>query len=290
MSATEVLSALDRIHGTVSVIGSMNADYTVTAQRLPGPGETITGGPLQLLPGGKSGNQAAAAARIGATVQMFGAVGSDSNADFLLGALGEAGVNTTHVRRVLGASGTTVITVDAAGENTIVYSPGSNAQVTVDYVESVRDAFGEGFVLGGDGHRRRQAERQFLGEGGAGDDRQRVRITQRFAGNVLQQASGFGFQSFCRPDNARIRAHQRLNLTEHVAKYMARDHNQNVAAGRQRGRKIAFQVQGVRERNVREKRHVAAVVLQRRDMFRVVAPQDHVVTISCQRDGKSGAV
>jgi len=43
MSATEVLSALDRIHGTVSVIGSMNADYTVTAQRLPGPGETITG-------------------------------------------------------------------------------------------------------------------------------------------------------------------------------------------------------------------------------------------------------
>ena len=48
-------------------------------------GETITGGPLQLLPGGKSGNQAAAAARIGATVQMFGAVGSDSNADFLLG-------------------------------------------------------------------------------------------------------------------------------------------------------------------------------------------------------------
>ena len=34
MSATEVLSALDRIHGTVSVIGSMNADYTVTAQRL----------------------------------------------------------------------------------------------------------------------------------------------------------------------------------------------------------------------------------------------------------------
>ena len=148
MSATEVLSALDRIHGTVSVIGSMNADYTVTAQRLPGPGETITGGPLQLLPGGKSGNQAAAAARIGATVQMFGAVGSDSNADFLLGALGEAGVNTTHVRRVLGPSGTTVITVDAAGENTIVYSPGSNAQVTVDYVESVRDALARSSVLG----------------------------------------------------------------------------------------------------------------------------------------------
>ena len=132
MSATEVLSALDRIHGTVSVIGSMNADYTVTAQRLPGPGETITGGPLRLLPGGTSGNQAAAAARLGGPVPMFGAVGAASNAGFLLGGRGEAGVNTTHVRRVLGPSGTTVITVDAAGENTIVYSPGSLAQVTAD--------------------------------------------------------------------------------------------------------------------------------------------------------------
>ena len=38
--------------------------------------------------------------------------------------------------------------MDAAGENTIVYSPGSNAQVTVDYVESVRDALARSSVLG----------------------------------------------------------------------------------------------------------------------------------------------
>lgn len=148
MSSPEVLSALDRIHGTVSVIGSMNADYTVTAQRLPGPGETITGGPLQLLPGGKSGNQAAAAARIGATVRMFGAVGSDSNADFLLERLEDAGVDVSNVRRVLGPSGTTVIVVDADGENIIVYSPGSNAQVTVDYVQSMKDELVSSSVLG----------------------------------------------------------------------------------------------------------------------------------------------
>lgn len=148
MSSPEVLSALDRIHGTVSVIGSMNADYTVTAQRLPGPGETITGGPLQLLPGGKSGNQAAAAARIGATVRMFGAVGSDSNADFLLERLEDAGVDVSNVRRVLGPSGTTVIVVDADGENIIVYSPGSNAQVTVDYVQSMKNELVSSSVLG----------------------------------------------------------------------------------------------------------------------------------------------
>lgn len=148
MTDSMTLAALDRIHGTVSVVGSMNADYTVTTERLPGPGETVNGGPLQVLPGGKSGNQASAAARIGATVQMFGAVGSDANADFLLGRLGEAGVNTTNVRRVLGPSGTTVITVDAAGENTIVYSPGSNAQVSVDYIESMRGPLTSSSVLG----------------------------------------------------------------------------------------------------------------------------------------------
>ena len=41
-----------------------------------------------------------------------------------------------------------MITVDATGENTIVYSPGSNAQVTVDYVESVREALVRSSVLG----------------------------------------------------------------------------------------------------------------------------------------------
>ena len=147
-SATETLAALDRIHGAVAVVGSMNADYTVTTSRLPGPGETVTGGPLQVLPGGKSGNQAAAAARLGADVRMLGAVGSDANADFLLGELDAAGVDVSHVRRVDGPSGTTVITVDDEGENTIVYSPGSNAQVSVEYVESAKDALASASVLG----------------------------------------------------------------------------------------------------------------------------------------------
>lgn len=142
------LALLDGINGSVGIVGSMNADYTVTTPRLPGPGETVTGGQLEILPGGKSGNQAAAAARIGATSTMFGAVGSDQNADFLLGKLEDAGVDTSHVRRVEGASGTTVITVDEHGENTIVYSPGSNAKVDPDYIDSQREALLGSSVLG----------------------------------------------------------------------------------------------------------------------------------------------
>lgn len=144
----DILASLEGVHGVVCVVGSMNADYTVSTKRLPNGGETVNGGPLRILPGGKSGNQAAAAAKLGASVRMFGAVGSDANADFLLAQLKQAGVDVSNVRRVPGPSGTTVIVVDADGENIIVYSPGSNAQVTVDYVRSMKDRLVSSSVLG----------------------------------------------------------------------------------------------------------------------------------------------
>ncbi|KFI57733.1 ribokinase [Bifidobacterium cuniculi] len=144
----EDLRALDRLHGTVAVVGSMNVDYTITTPRLPEPGETVTGGPLELLPGGKSGNQAAAAALLGAQVRMFGAVGSDANAVFLLNHLNAAGVDVSQIKRVDGPSGLTVITVDDAGENTIVYSAGSNAQVDVEYALSKSEELTSASVLG----------------------------------------------------------------------------------------------------------------------------------------------
>lgn len=136
----------------VAVVGSMNADYTIVADRLPNPGETVNGSDLRVLPGGKSGNQAVSAAKIGANVQMFGAVGSDENAKFLLNTLESAGVDTSRILRVEGVkSGATVITVDAkGGENTIVYAPGSNAKVSVEYINQndVKQAICSASVLG----------------------------------------------------------------------------------------------------------------------------------------------
>lgn len=142
------LELLDRMRGTVSVIGSMNVDYTITTEHLPKPGETVTGGALTLLPGGKSGNQAVAAALLGADVRMFGAVGTDANAVFLLDHLDNAGVDISHIQRVDGPSGLTVITVDNEAENTIVYSAGSNAHVDVDYAKSVQEPLTSASVLG----------------------------------------------------------------------------------------------------------------------------------------------
>lgn len=60
---------------TVLVVGSVNADLTVRAERIPAPGETVLGGDATVSPGGKGANQAVAAALAGARVALCGAVG-----------------------------------------------------------------------------------------------------------------------------------------------------------------------------------------------------------------------
>ena len=76
--------------GRVIVVGSVNVDLVVRRPRLPAPGETVTGGTFERHHGGKGGNQAVAAARLGASVAIIGAVGADSFGDEARAALVEA--------------------------------------------------------------------------------------------------------------------------------------------------------------------------------------------------------
>lgn len=131
----------------IVVVGSLNADLVVRTERFPQPGETLHGSDLATLPGGKSANQAVAAGRLGGTVRMIGAVGDDGNGRLLRDSVAAAGVDTTHVAVREGVpTGTAVITVDAAGENTIVVSGGANATLTPDDLPA--DAFDGAGVLG----------------------------------------------------------------------------------------------------------------------------------------------
>ena len=61
----------------VCVVGSVNADLTFTVDALPRPGQTVLASSLSSSPGGKGGNQAVAAARAGAAVQLVAALGTD---------------------------------------------------------------------------------------------------------------------------------------------------------------------------------------------------------------------
>jgi ribokinase len=138
----------DAADGRVLVIGSLNADLTVRTDRLPGPGETVTGSDLVISPGGKSSNQAAAAALLGAEVGLLGRVGDDSNGTFLLQRAGAAGVDTSHVEQLSGvATGTALIAVDATGENSIIVSPGANGRLTDHDIMKAGGFFERGAVL-----------------------------------------------------------------------------------------------------------------------------------------------
>lgn len=116
----------------VCVVGSVNLDLVFTVPALPRSGETVLASTMSTHPGGKGANQAVAAARAGARVQFVGAVGDDDAGVRLRAHLAANGVGTDGLVTVAGASGTAVITVDSAAENTIVVAPGVNAALTVD--------------------------------------------------------------------------------------------------------------------------------------------------------------
>lgn len=113
-------------------MGSANLDTLFTVGALPMPGETVLSSAPEMHPGGKGANQAVAAARAGADVSFVGAVGDDDAGVRLREHLVTNGVGTDALTTMPGPSGAAVITVDLAGENTIVVAPGANSALTVD--------------------------------------------------------------------------------------------------------------------------------------------------------------
>ena len=119
--------------GRVVVLGSLNVDLVTHVERHPSPGETVLGEGLQRLAGGKGANQAVAAARAGASVVMVGSVGDDEGGSAYRSRLSSLGVDVSGVVvHPEEPTGTALIVVDEAGENSIVVVPGANGTVTWD--------------------------------------------------------------------------------------------------------------------------------------------------------------
>jgi ribokinase len=136
------------VSGYVLVVGSLNMDLVVRSPYHPRPGETVLGDGFGTFPGGKGANQAVAAARLGAEVKMIGRVGQDAFGDSMLETLANDGVDTTYVLRDADSpTGVALITVDAAGQNTIVVASGANADLSVADIDAAEDAFEGAAVL-----------------------------------------------------------------------------------------------------------------------------------------------
>ena len=132
----------------IVVVGSANLDLVVEVDKIPVAGETVLGGDLRRIPGGKGANQAVAAARLGRRVAMIGRVGDDDAGSVLRSAMESAGVDTTYLLAKEGTpSGTALIAVGADGDNAIVVSPGANGRLTAVDVEAAADALSAAGVV-----------------------------------------------------------------------------------------------------------------------------------------------
>ena len=123
----------------ICVMGSINVDLTVSIPRFHAPGETIEGTNFATFTGGKGGNQAIAAARLGADVTLVGAIGEDDFGRSYLETFRKEGVNPAGVAVVPGVStGTALIEVAADGDNRIAYIPGANGKLTETLIDAQR--------------------------------------------------------------------------------------------------------------------------------------------------------
>jgi ribokinase len=126
----------------ILVVGSINTDYVVTADRLPVPGESVVGTDFFQAFGGKGANQAVGIARLGVSpVTFVAAIGDDE-----VGARGVASLRNENVDcrfvRVIPEipSGVALIMLDSNGENCIVAAPGANARVDREYIETLDES------------------------------------------------------------------------------------------------------------------------------------------------------
>ena len=122
------------------VVGSLNVDYIAAVKRLPRPGETVAATGLVHRFGGKGANQAVAAARQGASVSMIGCVGNDDAGRAYCSRLPAEGINATGVTATNRAlTGTALIAVDQAAENSIIVAAGANGELTPAAIRAQED-------------------------------------------------------------------------------------------------------------------------------------------------------
>jgi ribokinase len=132
----------------IVVVGSLNVDFVLSLERFPAPGETVVGNHFATYPGGKGGNQAYGAARLGGIVSMVGQVGNDAHAGWLKQHLALGGVDVAHVRTDPAVStGVAVIGVDPSGQNRIVIVAGSNGTLRLEHLAPLERLLGPGDIL-----------------------------------------------------------------------------------------------------------------------------------------------
>jgi ribokinase len=124
-------------------------DMVVKTDHIPVPGETVLSGAFFMNPGGKGANQAVAVARLGGEVIFVSKLGNDVFGKQFSALFEAEGVDTSFlVSDEVLPSGVALITVDKAGENSIVVASGANAGLNRGDIDKALEAIaGAGILL-----------------------------------------------------------------------------------------------------------------------------------------------
>ena len=115
-----------------AVMGSINMDIILSADRLPEVGENVLGSTYSYAHGGKGANQAIGLSRLGAKTKMIGKVGNDSNGISLINNLKKNNVDASGVSADGSSTGLAAILIDGEGRNRIIVYEGANAEIDAD--------------------------------------------------------------------------------------------------------------------------------------------------------------
>ena len=134
--------ALEKQGEKIIVVGSMNMDVTMEVSRIPVNDETQLAEKMLVFPGGKGGNQAVGAGKLGGQVYMIGCLGNDMDGKQLYTSLVE---NHVHMDGVIFdpvvSSGKAYISVDKKGESTIVVYQGANRNLSISQINNCKFLF-----------------------------------------------------------------------------------------------------------------------------------------------------
>lgn len=113
----------------VLVAGALHWATTLLVPALPLAGQSIAGVAADGTLGGRGGQQAVAASRMGARVTMAGGIGPDEAGRNILRALSDARVSLRGLQEISGSSGTSITLSSHQGAAATVTAQGVNAQI-----------------------------------------------------------------------------------------------------------------------------------------------------------------
>lgn len=114
----------------IYVLGSMNTDLSITANRLPLQGETINGYDFFQSLGGKGCNQVVSASSFGAMTYLIGCIGRDYFGQFTLNRLMERAVSSEYIKVIESESTGIAMIIKTDNDNRIILNQGANGHVS----------------------------------------------------------------------------------------------------------------------------------------------------------------